>query len=116
MYTYVHTKCIGCAVLLCHMSYCGWCEDHCCSVWSKHTHEVYSCDCKSYISPQLIDVSDLLGQCKFIRAFQLYLGKGPKALSALKSCLLGVCQNSSINNLSISCLDTGQWCPALGLL
>ena len=70
----------------------------------------------TYISPQLIGVSDLLGQCKFIRAFQLYLDKGPKALSALSSCLQGLCRNVLLTNLSLSCLDTGQWCPVLGHL
>ena len=47
---------------------CGRCEDHCCSVWSGHSHELYSCNCKLYMSPQLIGVSDLLGQCRSIRA------------------------------------------------
>ena len=78
--------------------------------------ELYSCDCKLYISPQMVGVSDLLGQCKSIRAFELYLDKGPESLTALNSCLEGVCHSSSIESLSISCLDAGQWCPALGHL
>ena len=64
----------------------------------------------------MVGVSDLLGQCKSIRAFELYLNKGHETLNALNSCLEGVCHSSSIDSLSISCLDAGQWCPALGLL
>ena len=69
-----------------------------------------------YISPQLVGVSDLLSQCRTIRSFQLYLKKGQEALTALRHCLEGMCRSPSIDNLSISCLDAGQWCPALGLL
>ena len=97
-----------CTVLLYHMSHCGRCEDHCCSVWSGYSHELYSCNCKLYVSPQLIGVSNLLGQCKSIRAFELYLNKGPESLNALNSCMEGVCHSSSIETLSISCLDPGQ--------
>ena len=105
------------AVLLYHMSsHCGRCEEHHCSVWFRHSHELYSCDCKLYISPQMVGVSDLLGQCKSIRAFELYLDDGRESLNVLNSCLEGVCHSSSIESLSISCLDAGQWCPALGLL
>ena len=71
---------------------------------------------KLYISPQMVGVSDLLGHCKSIRAFELYLDKGPESLNALNSCLEGVCHSSSIESLSVSCQDAGQWCPALGLL
>ena len=80
------------------------------------SRELYSCDCKLCISPQMVGVSDLLGQCKSIRAFELYLDKGRESLSALNSCLEGVCLSSSIESLLISCRDAGQWCPALGLL
>ena len=105
------------AVLLYHMSsHCGRCKDHQCSVWFRHSCELYSCDCKLCFSPQMVGVSDLLGQCKSIRAFELYLNKGRESLSALNSCLEGVCHSSSIDSLSISCRDAGQWCPALGLL
>ena len=105
------------AVLLYHMSsHCGRCKDHQCSVWFRHSHELYCSDCKLYISPQMVGVSDLLGQCKSIRAFELYLNEGRESLNALNSCLEGVCHSSSIESLSISCLDAGQWCPALGLL
>ena len=95
---------------------CGRSEDHCCSVWSKHTNEVCSYDCKLYISPQLIGVPDLLGQCRFIKAFYLYLNKGPKALSALSSCLQGLYGSMSVKELSVCCVDKGQWCPVLGHL
>ena len=78
--------------------------------------ELYSCEFVLYISPQLVGVSDLLSQCRTIRSFQLYLDKGPEALTALSQCLEGLCRSPSIDNLSISCLDTGQWCSALGLL
>ena len=105
------------AVLLYHMSsHCGRCEEHHCSVWFRHSRELYSCDCKLCFSPQMVGVSDLLGQCKSIRAFELYLDKDRETLTALNSCLEGVCHSSSIESLSISCLDAGQWCPALGLL
>ena len=60
-------------------------------------------------------MSDLLGQCKFIRAFQLYLDKGSKALDMLNHCLEGVCLNSSIKDLSISCLDAGQCLSPMAL-
>ena len=79
------------------------------------SRELYSCDCKLYISPQMVGVPDLLGQCKSIRAFELYLNNGRESLNALNSCLEGVCHSSSIESLSISCRDAGQWCPALGL-
>ena len=68
------------------------------------------------VSLQGIGVSDMLAKCKSIRAFELYLSKGPESLAALSSCLEGVCHSSSIDSLSISCLDAGQWCLALGLL
>ena len=61
-------------------------------------------------------MSDKLAKCKSIRSFELYLNKGPKSLTALNCWMEGVRDSPSINNLSISCLDTGQWCPALGLL
>ena len=67
-------------------------------------------------SLQGVGVSDMLANCKSIRAFELYLNKGPESITALISCLEGVCRSSSIESLSISCLDAGQWCPALGLL
>ena len=96
------------AVLLYHMSsHCGRCKDHQCSVWFRHSRELYSCDCKLYISPQMVGVSDLLSQCKSIRAFELYLNKGRESLNALNSCLEGVCHSSSIESLSVSCLDAG---------
>ena len=105
------------AVLLYHMSSrCGRCKDHQCSVWFRQSRELYFCDCKLCISPQMVGVSDLLGQCKSIRAFELYLNKGRESINALNSCLEGVCHSSSIDSLSISCRDAGQWCPALGLL
>ena len=68
------------------------------------------------VSLQGVGVFDMLAKCKSIRAFELYLNKGPESLTALSSCLDGVCHSSSIESLSISCLDAGQWCPALGLL
>ena len=68
-----------------------------------------------YISPQLVGVSDLLSQCRNIRSFQLYLDKGPEALTVLSHCLEGLCQSPSIEDVLICCLDAGQWCPALGL-
>ena len=61
-------------------------------------------------------MSDMLAKCKSIRSFEFYLNKGPKSLAALNYWMEGVCDSPSIDNLSISCLDTGQWCPALGLL
>ena len=78
--------------------------------------ELYSCECVLYISPQLVGVSDLLSQCRTIRSFQLYLDKGPEALTALSHCLEGLCQSPSIEDVLICCLDAGQWCPAMGLL
>ena len=59
-------------------------------------------------SPQWVGVSDLLAKCKSIRAFELYLNKGPKSLNALNSCLKGVRHSASIEHLSLSCLDAGQ--------
>ena len=78
--------------------------------------ELYSCECVLYISPQLVGVSGLLSQCRTIRSFQLYLNKGPEALTALSHCLEGMCRNPSIEDVLICCLDAGQWRPALGLL
>ena len=78
--------------------------------------EMFSCECVLYISPQLVGVSDLLSQCRTIRSFQLYLNKGPEALTALSHSLEGLCHSPSIEDVLISCLDAGQWCPALGLL
>ena len=53
-------------------------------------------------------MSDMLSKCKRIRAFELYLNKGPESLNVLNSCLEGVCHSSSIESLSISCLDAGE--------
>ncbi len=78
--------------------------------------ELYSCECVLYISPQLVGVSGLLSQCRTIRSFQLYLNKGPEALTALSHCLEGLCRSPSIEDVLICCLDAGQWRPALGLL
>ena len=61
-------------------------------------------------------MSDMLVKCKSIRSFELYLNKGPKSLTALNCRMEGVRDSPSIDNLSISCLDAGQWCPALGLM
>ena len=61
-------------------------------------------------------MSDMLAKCKSIRSFELYLNKGPKSLASLNYWMEGVRDSPSIDNLSICCLDTGQWCPALGLL
>ena len=61
-------------------------------------------------------MSDMLAKCKSIRAFELYLNKGPESLTAINNCLEEVCHSSSIESLSVSCLDAGQWCPALGLV
>ena len=61
-------------------------------------------------------MSDMLAKCKSIRSFELYLNEGPKSLAALKYWMEGVRDSPSIENLSICCLDKGQWCPALGLL
>ena len=108
--------CSVCMQSFCIMSHCGRCEEHYCSVWFRHSRELYSCDCKLCFSPQMVGVSDLLGQCKSIGAFELYLDKGRESLNALNSSLEGVCHSSSIDSLSISCRDAGQWCPALGLL
>ena len=68
------------------------------------------------VSLQGVGVSDMLAKCKSIRSFELYLNEGPKSLTALKYCVDGVRDSPSIDNLSILCLDAGQWCPALGLL
>ena len=56
-------------------------------------------------------MSDMLAKCKSIRSFELYLNKGPKSLAALNYWMEGMRDSPSIDNLSISCLDTGQWCP-----
>ncbi len=61
-------------------------------------------------------MSDMLAKCKSIRSFELYLNEGPKSLAALNCWMEGVRDSPSIDNLSICCLDTGQWCLALGLL
>ena len=58
----------------------------------------------------------MVAKCKTIRDSELYLNKGQEVLTALNSCLKVVCHSSSIKDLSISCLDAGQWCLALGLL
>ena len=68
------------------------------------------------VSLQGVGVSDILAKCKSIRSFELFLNKGPKSLAALNYWMEGVRDSPSINNLSICCLDAGQWCPALGLL
>ena len=59
-------------------------------------------------SPQWVGVSDLLAKCKSIRAFELYLNKGGESPNALNNCLEGVCHSTSIENLSVACLDAGQ--------
>ena len=55
-------------------------------------------------------MSDMLAKCKSIRSFELYLTTGPKSLAALNYWMEGVRDSPSIDNLSISCLDAGQWC------
>ena len=77
------------------------------------THLLLSLYC---VSLQGVGVSDMLAKCKSIRAFELYLKKGTESLNALNSCLEGACHSSSIESLSIRCLDAGLWCSALGLL
>ena len=52
------------------------------------------------VSLQAVGVSDMLSKCKSIRAFQLYLNEGPESLTALSSCLEGVCHSSSIESVS----------------
>ena len=59
---------------------------------------------------------DTVAKYKTIRDFELYLNEGPEFLAALNSCLKVMCHSSSIKDLSISCLDAGQRCLALGLL
>ena len=68
------------------------------------------------VSLQGVGVSDMLAKCKSIRSFELYLTEGPKSLTALNYWMKGVRNSPSMDNLSICCLDAGQWCPALGLL
>ena len=68
------------------------------------------------VSLQEVSVSGMLAKCKSIRSVELYLDKGPKSLASLNYWIEGVRDSPSIDNLSICCLDTGQWCPALGLL
>ena len=83
-----------------------------------HFHVVQSDEATtlSCVSLQGVDVSDMLAKCKSIRAFELCLTTFPECLTALSSCLEEVCRSSSTESLSVSCLDAGQWCPALGLL